>query len=432
MEQDPEQRIDPHASAPSALLHRFRILGPGLITGASDDDPSGIGTYSQAGAAFGFSLNWLMLFSFPLMCAVQIASARLGRTTGKGIATNLVEHYPAWLLQLVVVLLVVANVINIGADLGAMADAIRLVVGGPQLVYVVGFGVITISLEIFLPYKRYAVVLRWMTISLLAYVAELAYVKIDWSAAAEGLIPRLDWDRAYVTTLVAVLGTTISPYLFIWQADEEVEEMRAYPLRRPIYEAPDQAPAAIRRINFDTVLGMGLAHFTAIAIVFVTAATLHVHGITDIRTSADAAAALRPIAGESAATIFALGIVGTGLLAVPVLAGSAAYAVGEALRWQVGLDRSASSAKAFYGVIAVATLIGIAINISPIDPVRALFWAAVVNGVAAVPILAAVMLMVRRRDIMGEWPLGIRLQTLGWLTTFVMGMSVIGMVVLSF
>jgi len=410
----------------------WRALGPGLITGASDDDPSGIGTYSQAGASYGFALAWTMVLTYPLMVAVQIASARLGRSTGHGIAGNLKRHYPNWLLQGVVALLLVANIINIGADLGAMADAVRLLAGGPQLMWVLGFGAVTIGLEVFVSYRRYVVFLKWLTLSLFAYVATLALVHVDWHAAARGaLVPQLAWDREYLTMIVAVLGTTISPYLFFWQASEEVEDLHANSRRHPLARHPEEGPRAIRRIRIDTLVGMGFSNVIALAIILTTAATLHASGITDIRTSAEAAQALRPIAGEYAAMVFALGIVGTGLLAVPVLAGSAAYALGEARGWRVGLERKPRQAKAFYGTIAVATAVGIGLNFTAIDPVRALIWAAVINGIVAAPVLFVTMLMTARRDIMGQWTLGPLPRAIGWITTALLAASVVAMAVSS-
>jgi NRAMP (natural resistance-associated macrophage protein)-like metal ion transporter len=429
MAPDPEFLDDPKIKGTRRWLRRWRVLGPGLITGAADDDPSGIGTYSQTGASLGFGLNWLMPFSFPLMCAVQIAAARLGRSTGRGIAANIAEHYPNWLLQVTVALLIVANTINIGADLGAMADALRMLIGGQLLVYVLAFGAVTIALEIFIPYDRYVVILKWLTLSLLAYVAELAFVRIDWQAAAAGFVPRLQWDQAYLATIVAVLGTTISPYLFFWQANEEVEDIHAFKQRHPLTERPEEGPAAIRRIRLDTLVGMGFSHLTATAIILATAATLNANGITDIETSAQAAEALRPIAGNQASILFAMGIIGTGLLAIPVLAGSTAYALGEARRWPIGLDRRPREAKAFYATIAVATAIGMGLNFTPINPVKALFWAAVINGVVAVPLMAIMMLMATRHDIMGKWTLGRGTLALGWFATIVMAAAVVAMAV---
>src|SRR6266481_932888 len=381
---------------------RMRVLGPGLITGASDDDPSGIATYSQAGAQFGFAISWTMLFSYPLMVAIQQISARIGRTTGKGIAGNLPQHYPNWLLQGVVALLLVANTINIGADLGAMADALRLLIGGPSLIYVIAFGALCALLQVFMAYARYVAVLKWFTLALFAYFGTAMVVNIPWAEAARGfLIPTFLPDAAFWTTVVAVLGTTISPYLFFWQAAQEVEDIRAEPERRPLVKAPHQGPDAIQRIRLDTYVGMAFSNLVALAIIVTTAATLHASGITDISTLSAAAEALRPGAGPVSVPLFALGIVGTGLLAVPVLAGSAAYAIGEARRWPVGLGRKPAKAKAFYSTLAIATMLGVALNFSPVNPIKALYWSAVINGVVAVPIMISMMHMTGNPKIMG-------------------------------
>ncbi len=326
------------------------MLGPGLITGASDDDPSGIATYSQAGAQFGFSITWTMLFTYPLMSVIQEISGRIGRTTGAGIAGNIRKHYPNWLLQALVGMLIVANTINIGADLGAMADAVRLLAGGPHLLYVALFGAFCATLQIFMQYARYVAVLKWLTLALFAYFGTVLAVQIPWSEAARGfLIPTFTTDVTFWTTVVAILGTTISPYLFFWQASQEAEDTKEEPERKPLVKAPRQGPDAIERIRLDTYVGMAFSNLVALAIMVTTAATLHVAGVHNIETSAQAAEALKPVAGEFAFTIFALGIIGTGLLAVPVLAGSAAYALGEARRWPIGLARRPMQAKAFYG-----------------------------------------------------------------------------------
>jgi NRAMP (natural resistance-associated macrophage protein)-like metal ion transporter len=317
-----------------------RIIGPGLITGASDDDPSGIATYSQTGAQFGYALGWALVVTYPLMAAVQMISARIGRTTGHGIAGNLRRYYPRWLLNAVVALLLVANTINIGADLGAMADATRLVLGGPGAAYLVGFAAFCAITQVVMSYPRYVAVLKWLSLALLAYVVTLVLVKVDWSEALLRLVvPQFSWSAGYLTTIVAVFGTTISPYLFFWQASEEAEDVAETPEREALTEHPEQGKAELQRIEYDTLGGMAASNLVALAIVFATAATLHRAGITDIQTSAQAAEALRPIAGSGATIIFTLGIVGTGLLAVPVLAGSAAYALGEAGGWPVGLAR---------------------------------------------------------------------------------------------
>lgn len=406
----------------------FKALGPGLITGASDDDPSGIGTYSQAGAQLGFGISWTMLLTFPLMVAIQEISARLGRTSGHGIAGNARRHYAMPLALGIVTLLFVANVINIGANLGAMADAVKTLIGGPALFYVVLFGAVTALAEIFLDYHRYVVVLKWLTLSLFSYVATLAVVNVPWGEALAGLlVPHIEWRAEFLTTLVAILGTTISPYLFFWQASEEAEDQRVDKHKAPLMRRPDDAPSEFRRIRVDTMVGMAFSNLIAAAIIITTAATLHAAGKTDIQSSADAAKALEPIAGHFASLIFALGIVGTGLLSIPVLAGSAAYAVGEALRWPVGLARKPRRAVAFYSVIALAGAIGIALNFTPVNPISALYWSAVINGVLAVPVMVLLMLIARRHDVMGRFIIGGWLYALGWITTIAMALCVVAM-----
>lgn len=408
------------------------ILGPGLITGASDDDPSGIATYMQTGAAFGYALAWTLLFSYPLMVAIQIVSARIGRTTGAGIAGNLKKFCPASLVYASIFILLVANVINIGADIGAMGASLQLLIGGPEILYVVIFGVACAVAQVFLAYKRYVAFLKWLSVALFAYVATLFLVKVDGAALIQGLVlPRLSLDSGSLTSVVAILGTTISPYLFFWQSSQEVEDIKAAPKREPLKRAPDQAPAANARISSDTLIGMGFSNIIALAILVTAAATLNKAGVTNVDSAAEAAKALEPLAGHLAEAIFALGIIGTGLLAVPVLAGSAAYAIGEALRWPTGLDRAPREAKAFYGVVAAATAGGVVLNLSPIDPIKALFWSAVVNGVVAVPIMVVTMLMAASPRIMGEHTIGLGLKTLGWLSTLAMALAAIGMIALN-
>ncbi len=406
----------------------LQVMGPGLITGASDDDPSGIATYSQAGAQFGYELGWTLLLTYPLMCAIQQISAEIGRVTGQGLAGNLREHYPRWLLFGVVLLLIVANTINIGADLGAMAAALNLLVGGPTLLFVAVFAAISVGLEIFLRYSRYVTVLKWLTLSLFAYVGTVFVVGVPWGEVAWHLVvPHVSLTADYLTVVVAVFGTTISPYLFFWQAGEEVEEARERPGARPLRDAPAQAPAEFQRIRIDTYVGMGFSNLIALFIVLTTAATLHAHGITDIQTSSQAAEALRPLAGKFAFTVFALGIIGTGLLALPVLAGSAAFAIGEALDWPVGLARKPQQARAFYATIAAATVIGALLNFVALDPVKALFWSAVLNGVVAVPVMVMMLLMAVRSKVMGKFVLGPTLKWMGWLATAVMALAAFGM-----
>jgi Mn2+/Fe2+ NRAMP family transporter len=406
----------------------LQILGPGLITGASDDDPSGIATYSQVGAQFGFDMGWVMLFSWPLMCAIQEISAHIGRVTGKGIAGNLKAHYPRSLLFGLVGLLLIANTINLGADLGAMGAALKLVVGGPQLVYVALFGAASILLEVFVRYSRYVSVLKWLTLALFAYVGVAFVVHVNWASVGYHLVaPRIEWTSDYLTALVAILGTTISPYLFFWQAEEEVEEAKERDGAKPLTRAPSQAKPEFARIRIDTYLGMGLSNLVALFIIITTAATLNAHGVTDIQTSSQAAAALKPIAGGATFVVFALGIVGTGLLAVPVLAGSAAYATGEAFGWHVGLARELRRAPSFYAVIAIATIVGAALNFTPIDPIKALFWSAVINGVVAAPVMVLMMLLASRPKIMGRFTLSRGLKIVGWAATAVMTVAAVAM-----
>jgi NRAMP (natural resistance-associated macrophage protein)-like metal ion transporter len=423
--QPADPSVDPPKPSKSKLLS---VLGPGLVTGASDDDPSGIATYSQTGAQFGYATTWTLLFTYPLMAAVQIISARIGRTTGKGIAGNLRAHYPNPLVLGIVGLLLIANVINIGADLSAMGDTIVMLVGGPHFIYVVAFGVLCILLQVFMRYASYVSVLKWLALALLAYVATLFFVHVEWGVFARNLvIPAISLDPSYVTAIVAIFGTTISPYLFFWQSSQEVEDIEDKPERDALIDAPEQAKGALRRIELDTLIGMAVSNLIALAIMLTTAATLHKNGVTSIQTSAQAAEALKPVAGAFASLLFSLGIVGTGLLSVPVLGGSAAYAVGEALKWPIGLNRKLQEAKAFYAVVAGAVVFGMALTLSPIDPMQALFWSAVINGVVAVPVMVLMMLMSGNRKVMGEECIGLSLTLFGWLGTGAMALSVIAM-----
>jgi NRAMP (natural resistance-associated macrophage protein)-like metal ion transporter len=405
------------------------LVGPGLLTGASDDDPSGIGTYSQVGAQFGYGMLWTMLFSYPLMVAAQLTCARIGRVTGKGLAGNLREHTPRWALYPLVLLLLVANTINIGADLGAMGAGIHLLLPGAAGWYTAGFGLASAALEVLVPYHRYVRVLKWLTLALFAYVATVFVVRIDWAQVLHAtLLPRLAFEKSAVTAVVAIFGTTISPYLFFWQASQEVEELDACAGDRPLRAAPQPAAAQLHRIDVDTYLGMAASNVVAFFIILTTAATLHAHGVHDIESAAQTAQALGPVAGPFASALFALGIVGTGLLAVPVLAGSAAYAVGETLRWNSSLESKPSKARGFYAVIAIATLAGTAMNFVHVNPIKALFWTAVINGVIAVPMLAAVMLVAGRQRAMGRFAISGRLRAMGWLTTGVMAACVAAMI----
>lgn len=404
----------------------LRVLGPGLVTGAADDDPSGIATYSQVGAQFGYSLGWTMLFSYPLMAAMQGVSAGIGVVTGQGIADNLRRHYSPWLLRGAVILLFVANFINIGVDLAAMGAAVRLFAGGAEILYTFAFAVLCVTLEIVVSYRRYASVLKWLTLSLFTYAAVVMTVKVPWSVALRGaIIPSLVVDNEHAMALVAVFGTTISPYLFFWQAGEEVEELHRRHVRRLI-ASPKTAHAELKRIKIDTMIGMAISNIIALLIIIATASTLHANGITQIETSAQAADALRPIAGEFAFAAFSIGIIGTGLLAVPVLAGSAAYAVAEMFRWPEGLDRRPREAKAFYGTIAFATIGGVVLSFSAIDPIRALYWSAFINGVLAAPLMVILLAMASNKRIMGRLTAPMWMVGLGWLAVIVMSMATIG------
>jgi NRAMP (natural resistance-associated macrophage protein)-like metal ion transporter len=417
----------PHRDV-STLRSWLKKLGPGLITGAADDDPSGIATYSQAGAQFGMNLLWTMAFTYPLMVGIQVVSARIGRVTGKGLAGNIREYYPRSLLYFIVGLLLVANTVNIAADVSAMGDALALLLGGPAHIYAAVFGLVSLALQIFVPYSKYVRVLKWLTLALLAYVATVFVVHISWPQVAVAFVsPKLNWTPETITTIVAVFGTTISPYLFFWQASQEVEELEADPHAQPLKEAPNQARASFVRIKIDTYFGMGFSNLVAFFIILTTAVTLHMHGVTDIQTSAQAASALRPIAGEFAFLLFAAGIIGTGLLAVPVLAGSAAYAMAGALNWKKGLEHKPAMAKRFYSIIAISTLAGVALGFTPIDPIKALYWSAVINGVISVPIMAVMMLMATRTDVMGRFVVTRRLKWLGWLATLAMAVAVVAM-----
>ncbi|HEX2828374.1 MAG TPA: divalent metal cation transporter [Burkholderiales bacterium] len=416
--------------SPPADISFWRTLGPGLITGAADDDPSGIATYSQAGAQFGFATLWTVLFTYPLMVGIQVVSARIGRVTGHGLAANIRSHYSPVLLYGIVGLLLVANTINIAADIGAMGAALKLLIGGSDHLYVILFAVLCLVLQVFIPFPKCAPILKALTLALFAYVATIFAVDVPWGEVVVDILePALDRDAGYIVVVVAVFGTTISPYLFFWQASQEVEELRAAPGENALRHAPEQARAQLRRIKIDTYVGMGFSNVVAFFIMLTAAVTLNRHGVVDIESSAQAAEALRPVAGDFAFALFAAGIVGTGLLAVPVLAGSAAYAVSEAMRWPIGLGQTVLKAKGFYAILSIATLLGVALNFSSVDPIKALFWSAVINGVIAVPIMAVMMLLSAREDVMGPFVVTTRLKVLGWLSTGVMAVAVLAMLV---
>ncbi len=407
----------------------LKALGPGLITGAADDDPSGIATYSQAGAQFGFNTLWTLVLTYPFMVGIQLVSARIGRVTGRGLAANIRRAYSPWLLYAIVILLLVANVINIAADIAAMGEAARLVTGvGSAHLYSLGFGVLCLSLQVFLPYAAYVRFLKWLTLGLLAYVGTVFAVKLPWLEVLKRTVwPHFTFTKDSVALIVAIFGTTISPYLFFWQASQEVEEIRADTNAESLRKRPMDAPSQLGRIKTDTFVGMGFSNLVAYFIILTTAVTLGEHGITTIQTSAQAAEALRPVAGEFAFLLFALGIIGTGMLAVPVLAGSAAYAVTESFKWKNGLDLKAVEAQEFYGIIALATIGGMLLNFAPIDPIKALVLSAQINGVIAVPIMTVMMMLAHNRKLMGEFTLSRRHTIIGWLGVAVMLVAVIAM-----
>lgn len=408
----------------------FKRLGPGVITGAADDDPSGIATYSQAGARMGFGLLWTVILTWPLMVAVQSVSARIGRVTGCGLAGNMVKVFPRSVVIMLVSLLFVANTINLGADLAAMGAAAKLVLGGSARLFAVGFAVFSLLAVVFVPYHRYVGLLKWFTFSLLAYVGVVFAVKIDWSAVALGaLVPGFALSGDTLTLIVAVFGTTISPYLFFWQCSQEVEEEENDPEAGPLNEHPENADRELNRINWETWAGMAISNLIAFFIMLTTAVTLHANGHTEIQTAEQAAEALRPIAGDAAFLLFSLGLIGTGLLAVPVLAGSVAYAVGEARGWRIGLERPLNEARPFYVVIVLAILLGVGIGFTPLDPISALLWSAVVNGVIVVPIMVAMMIMASRRKLMGRFVASPWQRILGWAATAVMAAAVVAMFV---
>ena len=381
----------------------FSRVGPAIVTGAADDDPSGIGTYSQVGAAFGYGFLWTVVVTLPLAAAVQEVAARIGLTTGGGLATALKRRFPRWVLGVAVLLVTVANVFNIAADLGSMAAAIRLLAPLPVAVVMVAIVGALLGLEIVVSYGRYARVLRWLTLSLVAYLAVLAVIRIDWAAVARAtFLPSITLDRASLAALIAILGTTISPYLFFWQASEEAEEEELELGHGGVVVDGDHVAA----MRGDVVAGMGSAVLVMFSIMVASAATLHAEGITTIGTAEEAARALRPIAGDLASALFTLGIVGTGALAIPVLAGSTAYALAEAFGWHEGLGRTFRQARGFYLVLVAAGLVGLAVALAGLDPIRGLYWAAILNGVAAPPLILLMLLLARDTGTVGTWRSG--------------------------
>ena len=415
-----------------------RRLGPGLITGAADDDPSGIATYSQAGSQFRFGLAWTLLLTTPLMIGIQMLSARIGWVTGEGLGANIAKLCPRWLTFTLVFLLVVANTINIAADIGAMAEAVRLLAGGHVVPYILGFGLLSIAGQVYFSYESTVRILKWLTLALFSYVAVILSVSVPWKqAVAESLQPWVYFPPGvslgeYASMVVAVLGTTISPYLFFWQASQEVEDKHRRPEAVELHTHPAYAAEHLWRIKQDTYVGMIFSNLIAICIVVATAVTLNQHGITNLQTSAQAAEALRPVAGEFAFALFALGIIGTGMLAVPVLAGSAAYAVSEVFGWKTGLSHGFRQAKGFYTIIIAATLIGTVASTLELDPIKALVWSAIVNGVISVPIMVVMMWIGQSARLMGDLTISRRHRFFGWAATGVMGLAVAFMLVTSF
>jgi NRAMP (natural resistance-associated macrophage protein)-like metal ion transporter len=416
---------------PGRIGSLAKRLGPGVITGAADDDPSGIATYSQAGAQAGFGLLWTVVITWPMMVAVQSISARIGRVTGKGLAANMMAVFPSWLVKVLVGLLFIANTINIGADVSAMGAAVRLLIGGGQHLFTVFFALASLLAVVLIPYHRYVSVLKWLTFSLFAYVGIVFTVHIDWAAVAVGaVLPKFDKTGDVLTLIVAIFGTTISPYLFFWQSAQEVEDEEADPDAGPLLDNPQQASRELNRIGWETWLGMGASNLVAFFIMLTAAVTLNAHGHTDIQSTEQAAAALRPIAGDAAFLLFSLGIIGTGLLAVPVLAGSSAYAAGEVFGWTTGLERRLGEARGFYAVICAGIVLGIAVDLSPLDPIKALFWSAVVNGVIVVPIMVALMIVGSNKKQMGKFTATTGQRILGWGATAMMAVAAVAMFVL--
>lgn len=418
--------VAPDTTAKQTSTSWWRRLSAGLITGAADDDPSGIATYSQVGAKFGYATLWTLLLAMPLMIAIQMVSARIGRVTGRGLADNIRRYYPRWIVQVVVLMLLVANIINLGADIAAMGAALQLLIGGPALAYAVAFALLSLVLQVFIPFSRYSPFLKVLTVSLFAYVATVLVVKVPWGEViGQTLMPSIHPSSEYAVAVVAILGTTISPYLFCWQAAQEVEELKDSDEREPLKHAPSQGPDALKRIQTDTTVGMLFSNIVAYFIILTAAAVLHAHGKTDIQSAAEAASALKPIAGRFAFWLFAAGIIGTGLLALPVLAGATAYAMAGAWARPYGLERKPKDARWFYGVLIGAMVLGALLNLTPINPIKALYWSAVINGVAAVPMMVIILLLARNRGAMGEFIVHGWLWTLAWAATIVMALAAI-------
>ncbi|MGE5432523.1 MAG: NRAMP family divalent metal transporter [Syntrophomonadaceae bacterium] len=421
--------VNSKASGGNPLKNFLKRLGPGVITGASDDDPSAIATFSQAGAHFSFGLLWTVLYTYPLKSATQEISARIGRVTGRGLAGNMMRHYPPWIGILVTSLMIIANVINIGADIAAMGSAMKLIIGGPEILYAILLATLSLILQVFIPYIKYVKILKWLSLALFSYMFTAFIVKVEWkSALMATVVPEFKWDTKFLNTVVAVLGATISPYLFFWQASQETEEVNTTPEEKPLKVAPDQAHGQMKRIKIDTYLGMAFSNIIIFFIIVTTAMTLNTQGITEVNSAAEAAGALKPLAGRFAFLLFSAGIIGTGMLAIPILAGSAAYAIGELFKWPVGLEQKPLRAVNFYLVLSVATLIGLALNFTPINPIQALIWAATINGLIAAPVMIIMMLISSNRMIMGRFNIPLGLKIGGWISVVLMTLAAIGLV----
>ena len=414
--------------------HPLSRVGPGLVTGVADDDPSGIVTYSQAGAQFGFNMLWTMPFAYPLMSTMQVLCARIGRVTGRGLSANMKLAFPALVLILLVSILLIANVLNIAADIAAMGEVAQLVTGINWHIMTGFFVLLTLALQILIPYRHYVFFLKWLSLSLLAYGAVLFTVHVPWTEVVwSTFFPQVTLNADSAAVVVGVFGTTISPYLFFWQASQEVEDMNLrheFSLLKDVGEAGErEIHSELRRISWDTWSGMLYSNIAAYCIILATAVTLHASGIHDINTAAEAASALRPLAGEFAFLLFALGILGVGLMGVPVLAGSAAYALSEVFGWRSSLEDSARQAGKFYLIITFSVLGALAIQYSPISPMKALFWSAVLNGVVAVPLMVAIMILSSRSSVMGSHVASLPLKILGWLATLFMAIAAVYMFV---
>jgi NRAMP (natural resistance-associated macrophage protein)-like metal ion transporter len=407
----------------------WQCLGPGLITGAADDDPSGIATYSQTGAKFGLETLWTLWLTYPLMVAMQYVSALIGRVTGAGLAQNIRKRYPKPVLYAIITALFVANTINLGADIGAMGAAVRLLIGGPSLVWSVAIAIIALLLIVMLTFQAYARMLKYLTLSLFAYAAVLLFAQIAWSDVARSLVlPHVQWNNDYLTAIVAIFGTTISPYLFFWQASHEVEQQKHARHEQPLKRAPQQARVQLRQMRLDTVIGMAMSNLIAFCIMLTGASVLHAHGILDVDSAAQAAKALEPVAGRWSFVLFALGIIGTGMLAIPTLAGSTAYAVAETFKWPRGLNKHLFQASGFYAIIALGTVLGVLLNAFEFNPMTALYWSAVINGIVAVPLMVIIMLLSSSRTVMGRFIASTKLKWGGWLATVVMAIAALAMI----